>query len=228
LEIAREFTNKIFIRPHRGAPEPHRPFSFEQAKNQWILQLDADEYLDKDFRDALPELITRNVSGYKVNWVEEVNGTRFVNMCKEVLFQKKRVFFIGAPCEYVKPVKIGDDLVMVPVSLVNKAEISNYGPWEFFVGKYKKFAQLQAECYCTDFSLLAAWNYPEHNWEKRTLLKIHHPILLGIIGMNVKYIIELIKTKLGFSSDISPGAALHLMWYNTVVYWNVLKRTYHI
>jgi hypothetical protein len=46
--------------------------------------------------------------------------------------------------------------------------------------------------------------------------------------MNVKYIIELIKTKLGFSSDISPGAALHLMWYNTVVYWNVLKRTYHI
>src|ERR1700739_188285 len=45
LKICQKFGAKIFVRKHSGEAEPHRPFSFEKAKNNWILQLDADEYL---------------------------------------------------------------------------------------------------------------------------------------------------------------------------------------
>ena len=59
--------------------------------------------------------------------------------------------------------------------------------------------------------------------EYKTRLKINHPLVLGILGMNFKYIIELIRKILGFSNEISFHAARDLMWYNTFLYWQVFK-----
>ncbi len=228
LEIARSFGAKVFVRKWAGAPEPHRPFSFEQAKNAWILQMDADEYLEENFRQALPHMIKRNVSGYKVNWVEDSSGERFINMCKEVLFQKDRVYFLGVPNEYVKPVKSNDELVTEHVDLVNSAKTGNYESWKFYTAKYEKFAKIQARLYSDDFSKIAKWNYHSQSWDARMKAKIDHPILLGILGMNTKYVVELVKLAVGMHSDVSAAAALHLMWYNTVLFWNVAKNTRRI
>lgn len=230
LKIARQFTDKVFIEKKIGSAEPHRPFSFAQAKNEWILQLDADEYLAEDFKKALPELIKKNVVGYKVKWLEEYKGRYLFNMVKEVLFKKSHVYFLGAPMEYIKPVNAKQQLSFAPVSLMNNplTSKSNYHSWSGYRTKYSSFAKIQAKLCNTPFNEISKWNYSKLDWEPRTRLKIDHPLLLGIGGMNIKYVLELIKKILGLSSDTSFHAIWHLMWYNTFLYWQVFKLNHRI
>lgn len=226
LDIAREYTDKVFVRHSFGAPEPHRPFSFSQAKNDWILQLDADEYLGDDMREALPEMIKQDVPGYTVKWLEDLNGTLFFNMIKEVLFRKERIFFIGSPCEYVKPVNPDEKLAHAEVSVINSAKQSNYSSWKEYSRKYRKFAQLQAATMAVPFSEVNTWNYSGDDWDRNTRLKINHPLILGVIGMNLKYLFAFFKKIIGTGGELSWQAIWHLMWYNTVVYSEVFKRNH--
>ena len=224
LEIAKKYTSNIFIRPKAGAPEPHRPFSFAKAKNNWVLQLDADEYLRNDFRKKLAQMIKRDVAGYVVEWIEEVGEKKIFNMIKEVLFQKNRIYYIGVPCEYVKPIDPAESLLFEPVGLINNASQSNYHSWASFIKKYSKLATIQATYYTSPFSKVPVWNYSEKNWDFRTRIKINHPLLFGIIGMNTKYVIGMLKKILGMPTDASYSAMLHLMWYNTYLFWLVFQR----
>src|SRR3989344_7015472 len=57
LKIAREFGAKVYIREHIGEAEYHRPFAFNQAKGDWILHIDADEFLSKRTRQEISKLI---------------------------------------------------------------------------------------------------------------------------------------------------------------------------
>jgi len=56
--IAREYTDKIFTYPRTGYADPARQFALEQASNEWILVVDADELVPKQLRDRLRELST--------------------------------------------------------------------------------------------------------------------------------------------------------------------------
>jgi len=69
LKIARNYTKKIFVRPRIGEAEPHRFFAMQQATSEWVLSLDADEYLTPQLQRNLRSLIkNRNVDGYKFYW----------------------------------------------------------------------------------------------------------------------------------------------------------------
>lgn len=66
LNICKKYTPKIFIRKYIGEAEPHRPFSFSKATGDWILWIDADEYLSEELRKELRNLAKdKDVSGYK-------------------------------------------------------------------------------------------------------------------------------------------------------------------
>lgn len=218
LKIAKQFKARIFVEKHVGAPEPHRPLSFAKCKNNWVLQLDADEYLNKDFRNKLSDLIKKDVPGYTVDWIEKVGNKQFLSMTKEVLFQKNRVYFIGAPCEYIKPVNPKEKLSHASVGLVNAPKISNYQSWNFYVNKYTKLAQIQSSFYITPFRKIKKWNYKKSDWDRNTKLKIKYPVLLGILGMNVKYLIELSQKLLKRKTPSSVPAIFHQMWYNSRLY----------
>jgi glycosyltransferase involved in cell wall biosynthesis len=56
--IAREYTDKIFTYPRTGYADPARQFALEQASNEWILVVDADELVPKQLRDRLRALST--------------------------------------------------------------------------------------------------------------------------------------------------------------------------
>lgn len=223
LEIAKKFTKKIFIAKHIGAPEPHRPFSFSKTKHNWVLQLDADEYLDKDFRSKLVGLIKKEVPGYTVNWIEETNGKRFVNMTKEVLFQTERVYYIGAPCEYIKPINPKEKLAHANVGLVNAPKISNYANWAEYTKKYGRLREIQAHVYAQPFSRLKNWNYKGKDWDGKTKLKIRYPLLFGVVGMNAKFLLEFLKKLTGQKTSASIASLLHQIWYNTTLYWRVFQ-----
>jgi (heptosyl)LPS beta-1,4-glucosyltransferase len=53
LEIAKKFNTRIFNHPYVGFVEPARNFGIEQAKNEWIFILDADEIITKKLANTL-------------------------------------------------------------------------------------------------------------------------------------------------------------------------------
>lgn len=100
LEIAKRYTDKIFIEPHIGIGEPHRSTTFAKASSEWILQIDADEYLDVSEHTAYKELTKQQtVHGFYAQW-ELWDGTSpvyFKGLQKLVLFRKANSSFQGLP-----------------------------------------------------------------------------------------------------------------------------------
>ena len=43
-----------------GNPEHHTVFAYEQARGEWLLSLDADEFLSTEMAAVIPELIRRD------------------------------------------------------------------------------------------------------------------------------------------------------------------------
>lgn len=101
LEIAREFTDKVFVRPHAGISTLHFVFCFNQAIGDWILLIDADEYLEeKDFTLIREKINNQNgVNRYIFNW-EMWNGKKALQnkgIQKACLFKKSAMHFVGIP-----------------------------------------------------------------------------------------------------------------------------------
>lgn len=77
LEIARKYTKKIFIREHFGEAEPHRPFALSKSTKEWVLVLDADEYLSPKLQQEIVALTkNRSVDGYTFAWPFYDNGKK--------------------------------------------------------------------------------------------------------------------------------------------------------
>lgn len=67
VEIAKEFTDKIFIKKWNGFAVQKR-FSLEKASNEWVLSIDADERVSDDLRIDIEKLLSEepNADGYKI------------------------------------------------------------------------------------------------------------------------------------------------------------------
>ena len=87
LEIARRYTDKIFVRQPEGTSERHRPFSYAQASHDWLLEIDPDESLSPEFRARLPELVNDPAADlYDVAWPTVHGGRRYPRGYKPTKF----------------------------------------------------------------------------------------------------------------------------------------------
>jgi glycosyltransferase involved in cell wall biosynthesis len=103
LEIAKEYTDRIFTRDYVGEAEPHRKFAIAQARHNWILQIDADEFLTKEMAKILPRLVkNKNISGYSFRWNVSYADEKPRYNHKLALYQKDHIrLFHGIPHEVV-------------------------------------------------------------------------------------------------------------------------------
>lgn len=61
LEIAREYTDKIFFFEKMGYADPARQFALEQASYEWVLVLDADEIVPLKLKNRLEEVMEKDL-----------------------------------------------------------------------------------------------------------------------------------------------------------------------
>jgi glycosyltransferase involved in cell wall biosynthesis len=180
LEIARKYTDKIYIRPHIGEAEPHRVFTYEKAKNEWILQVDADEYLSKELRNNLPKLIKSNIDIYEVLWPIMHKGKVLTGSYKTVLFKKSKVYYLGVVHEYPKPIEKEVKVKTINFPIIHDPGYEN-SSIPIFRTKWMKLAKLQAKQYASDFKLIPKWNYNRNGWDYPTNLRLKHPVMYGMI-----------------------------------------------
>lgn len=101
LGIAESFGARIFVRNHIGEAEPHRPFSYEQSTGDWVLQIDADEYLSEAAQKVILELVSDpNADGYAFWWPffyknRYLTSGHYSKLYKPCLFRKSRLNMVG-------------------------------------------------------------------------------------------------------------------------------------
>lgn len=61
VEIASEFTDKIYYHERMGYADPARQFALEKASNTWILILDADELVPLKLKEKLEIIIAEDL-----------------------------------------------------------------------------------------------------------------------------------------------------------------------
>jgi len=65
VELARKFTDKIFIRKWEGYV-PQKRYALSLATNEWVLSLDADERITPELKDEIIKLSPGEFSGFKI------------------------------------------------------------------------------------------------------------------------------------------------------------------
>jgi glycosyltransferase involved in cell wall biosynthesis len=192
LEIAGKYTDKIFELGHVGASERHRPFTYQKAKNDWILQLDADEYLSEDLRNNLERLIADEVDAYDVLSSICRKGRQHFIFYKRMLFRKSRMYFIGVTHEAAKPVSKNARIKKTEHKLMHEPSYDNLS-FSVFRNKWKKLSKIQAKQLLEDFSAIPKWNCSLTDWERHRRIREKHPVLLGMVATPVYHAHQCVK-----------------------------------
>lgn len=103
LQIAKKYNARVFVKNHIGEAEYHRPFAFKKAKGDWILHIDADEYLSKKAQIELPKLVkTKKCDGFEFSWPiwlfskkEYLKRGPYSKLRRLCLYRKNKMFMLG-------------------------------------------------------------------------------------------------------------------------------------
>jgi len=60
LEIARKYTDKIYITENKLICNPDREFGISKTLNNWILLIEADEVIDENLKDEILKVVNEN------------------------------------------------------------------------------------------------------------------------------------------------------------------------
>ena len=102
-KLVAEHGGRFFIRPRAHQQEPHWPFAWGQARHNWILRLDADEFPSEAMKEWLRRFregaeLGEEISGYTCIW-PLWNGKKQVTekwpAGRIFLFNKNHVRFFG-------------------------------------------------------------------------------------------------------------------------------------
>lgn len=181
-----------FIERQRAfSQEPHFPFAFGEAKHDWILRLDSDEFPSLELREWIknfrqgPEP-SRDTSGYQCIW-PVWNGHKAITRGwpnkRTFLFHRQRIRWIGV----FEQGAISDNrLVRIPLTLCHEPKGKSHG-FENIFGK-QRTGQGRTN---TANALLGSpldhprWRYDSARWPEDWQHVKDHPIITGLYRLFV-------------------------------------------
>jgi len=155
LEICKNYKAKIFVRKFLGNAEPHRAWIYEKAESEWILQLDADEFLSDELRQAIPKLVKDKMATCYELLCPYWNGKQYVTKnwpWIKRLFRKSSIKYLAIPHEEVKA---QGKIIRLPLCIHHQPNHDNFS-WQSFVTKHRRTAKVHARFFLED----------KKNWEK--------------------------------------------------------------
>lgn len=148
LDIAERFGAEIHLRPFVGSCEGHRAFSFEQARCEWVMRIDPDEFLPERTRQALPGLLARDdVDAYSFRWPAQFGGRYvergpFSRNIMRCLFRRDRMCFLGIT--HLAPLTYGRMEVRLDILLEHRPNYENWS-WGTFGRKFLPWSRIEAQ-----------------------------------------------------------------------------------
>jgi hypothetical protein len=178
---------RFFEKPHERQQEPHWPFAWGEARHDWILRLDADEFPGEEMKIWLREFRqspepAAGISGYTCIW-PIWNADRAITKRwpagRNFLFDRRQVRFFGM----VEQTPIPDGRYE-PLPLVLRHELANrksHGLRNLLV---RKQAYLWRECIARSLlgrpSDLACWRWADDAWPASWEQIRQHPLRTAV------------------------------------------------
>ncbi len=201
-------------------------FAYEQAQGEWLLPIDADEYLSKPLRNQLRQLVReQDVNGYEFLW-RMWDGTRYITEngpYKLALFRRSCVHLLGIihGIERVDP-----PIRRIELQLEHRPTYNNFALSTVWT-KWRRWARINA----SEF-LMAFAEIPRFNWDgpsdwptRRRILNRLAPLLF------VPYVPAVLLVNLWRERDVygireNLRMSLYQGLYAGMVQFYVAKYTY--
>lgn len=167
LEIAALRGCRVFEADHGGHGEHHTPLAYERAKGEWLLNIDADEFLSPELSKRLRDLVTDpTVDGYAFLW-RAWNGRRYVTEggpYKLVLFRRGKTHMVGLRHAIER---VDGRVVEMPLQLEHRPPTDPFA-MRTLLGKWRRTALSQAHEYTSELNEVPRFNYPDDlRWSRR-------------------------------------------------------------
>jgi glycosyltransferase involved in cell wall biosynthesis len=145
VEIARKFTDRIWIRPWPGFAA-QKNFALDQATQPWVLSLDADERVSRELHRAIQDVCSRDqgVSGFSIPrknifWGSWVRHGRLYPDYQLRLFRRGSGRFVEHSVH--ESVKVGGAVRRLDAPLIHES----YRNLEEFVSRANRYSTLAAQ-----------------------------------------------------------------------------------
>jgi glycosyltransferase involved in cell wall biosynthesis len=210
VEIAEQLGCRVFVREHAGHCEHHRPFVYEQARGEWVLKIDADEYLSDDLRAGLRELAEdRESACFAFEW-PIWDGERYVTEgepFKKAMFRRSAIRLMGL---IHRQESVDGPVREVPLRLEHRPLYNNYA-WRVIVTKWRRWARIQAAEYLHDLRGVPKFRCDADDWSwKRKLANRLSPLLV------VPYALTTFAVALRGDSSLNLGQRVRFSAYQGV------------
>lgn len=158
VEIAESFGARVFVRPRSGNPEAHTVFAYEQARGEWLLSLDADEFLSDELISVIPQLAARSdYAGWRFRW-PMWDGERYFAIkgrYKPALFRRASTSLVG----HLQSVEEIHGAVGDRDELLHHQPLYNNFTLQSALTKYRRWCRVQAQELVHPFAELPMFNY---------------------------------------------------------------------
>ncbi len=226
LEIAALGGARVVEAEYYGAMEFHFPMALALAVNDWILRIDADEFLSPELKKELPRLIVEPVSGKKIKagfsflW-PLFDGQKIVSShwpSKVALFRKSCLSFLGVPHFSLN---LAGPIEKTALILNHQPDYDNLSQ-QIFRKKQLAWAELQAATYLKPFSEIAKFNYSAPGWPLAVRWRLRCPLALLPADFSVTFLKNI------FSSAYRAGwaglkASCRAASYRTAIDYYIFK-----
>lgn len=230
LDIAKKYNAKVFVKDFVGEAEYHRPFSYDQAAGEWILQIDADEFLSEKAKQEIPKLIrSTSCDGYSLAWPyfdgkKYIQKGPFARVLKPCLFRKSMMYMLGISHEY--PRTNGKLRKRADIQLEHKPLYDNYTHVEFHK-KWKRWAMLQAlQIYQLEKAPRFHIEKPENNPTYRYYENIRHHPLLSVFVITFRFVALYLTRGIILAGRKSYTIAYLEIRYHWYLYWHLFHLNY--
>lgn len=168
--ICRDYTDRIFKGKHCGFSEAHLSFAFQKAKGDWVLKIDADEFLLSQNASKIRGLMeNENIDGYFFLW-RLWNGKKYITKnkpFKPVLFRKSKMFFIGVTHGIMQSY---GNVKKINISLEHQPSYNNWC-LGVFMFKHLKRARINARILLKNFNEISKFNYQYKNFSSEIRIR---------------------------------------------------------
>ncbi len=199
LRIAERHGARIFVRPLVGHAEASTVFAYTEARGEWILSIDADEFLGEALRERLRELVAADdVNGYELLW-RMWDGERYITEhgpYKLALFRRRSVHLLGM----IHGVERVDAPVRrVELQLEHRPRYNNLA-LSTVLTKWRRWARINAREFLMPYEQIPRFNWdgPTQWPRRRRIVNRLAPLLLVPIVPAV-FVLNLLRERSVYS-----------------------------
>lgn len=221
LEIAKRYTDKIFVREHAGVMEAHLVFAFQQAQSEWLFRVDADEFLDQEgFLKIKEEIKSETVDALILNW-EMWNGKETISLpgLQKMCFMRKNKFhYCGVPHANGT---VDGEVKKVDIFLHHRPSYNNVA-WSSFMRKSKKWVPIHANYFFPENLSFECFNNDPNEWVSHTK-QVRAHIWKYLFFKPIKMSLGQLKNGL-WKSFVGLQVSAQVFVYYTMLYWQIIKK----